>query len=216
MISNGEYDPGKRWKYPLPENIGLEVDPVSGTTITRVLAGSPAERAGIEAGEEIDVINGQAIHSLADIQFALHFLPEKAVAQITTNRAGSHRRKSRSLQLEPGWRAGNMAWRASMFGMPPRPGLWVQAANDEEKSRLDIPHDRLALKVRGVIGTEVRNSGLKKGDVIIKFRDRTNHHSEGQFHAELRLNYFRPKSMLALTVIRENQTMDITVEFANK
>ena len=215
-ISNGNYDPRKRWKYPMPESIGLEVDPVSGTIITEVLRDSAAERAGMEVGEEIDVINGQAIHSLADIQFALHFLPDEAVAHVTIKPAGSEERKKRSLHLKHGWRESNMGWRASMYGMPPRPGLWVQAANDEERSRLAIPHDRLALKVRGVFGKEVGDSGLKKGDVIIKFGDRTDHHSEGQFHAELRLNYFRPNAVLPLTVTRGDRKMDITVKFANK
>ena len=213
-ISNGDYDPRKRWKYPLPESIGIEVDPVSGTTIRKVLPDSAAENAGVEVGEEIDVINGQAIHSLADIQFALHFLPDETVAHLTTKRSATESRK-RSLRLEPGWREGEIGWRASMYGMPPRPGLWVQAADNDDKSRLAIPPDRLALKIRGVFGKEVRRSGLAKGDVIIKFGDRTDHHTEGQFHAQLRLNYFRRNAVLPLAVIRDGRRMDVSVKFAN-
>ena len=215
-IKNGDYNPSERWKYPLPERIGIKVDPFSGTKIIGVLPDSAAERAGVEVGAEIDVLNGQAIHSLADIQFALHFLADEAVTELTTTRGTSEDRNTRSLHLEPGWRVGDISWRASMYGMPPRPGLWVQAAADRERSRLAITRGKLALKVRGVFGKEARDSGLKKGDVIIKFGDRPDHHSAGQFHAALRLHYFRPGAVLPVTVLRGGKQMQITVRFANK
>ena len=213
-IQNGKYDPWKRWKYPFPENMGLRVDETSGTQITDIVPGGPAEKAGVSTGEEILTLNGQAIHSLADIQFALHFLPAEAEAQLVTEHAGV--RREYTLQLPAGWREGDIGWRVSMYGMPPRPGLWVQAASPKEKAGLNLPNDRLALKVRGVFGGDVRKSGLQKGDVIVGFGEETGHHTAGQFHAALRLGYFRPNSVLPLTVLRNGERTTIRVTFLNK
>lgn len=211
-IQAGDYDPRTRWKYPMPQRVGLDVDAVTGRRVQHVSAGSAAKQAGIRAGEEITVVNGQAIHSLADWQFVLHFLPEATELRVTTKSATDGERV-RSLQLASGWRAGDIGWRASMYGMPPRPGLWVQAASDSEKSKLNISSDALALKVRGVFGRDVRQAGLKKGDVIVRFGDHNDHHSEGAFHAHLRLNFYQPNAALPLTVLRDGREQQLTVRF---
>ena len=214
-ISRGVYDPWKRWKYPLPDRIGLGVDPMSGTTITKVLPGSAAARAGVQAGEEIEVIDGQAIHSLADVQFALHHLADEGVVEITTRR-GDAGQKARSLELAKGWRVGEIGWRASMYEMPPRLGLWVQAATGEEKDQLQIPPERLALNIKGVFGQEVRKAGFKKGDVIIEFNGHTDHHTEGQFQAYVRLNHYRPNAVLPIKVLRAGEANELRVLFPNQ
>ena len=103
-----------------------------------------------------------------------------------------------------------------MYGMPPKPGLWVEAADENQKRELGIAQDKLALNVRGVFGNDVRRGGLKKGDVIVQFGDETAHHSEGTFHAHLRLNYYTPNARLPLKVIRDGRSVDLTVTFPNK
>ena len=102
-----------------------------------------------------------------------------------------------------------------MYGMPPKPGLWVQAMLDSEKKELGIPTADLGLKVRGVFGKDVRKSGLKKGDVIVQFADQRRHRTEGEFHAQLRLGYYKPNSVLPLQVNRQGKLLDISVEFPN-
>jgi hypothetical protein len=212
-ISKGNYDPYERWKYPLPRNIGIEVDPVLGTEISAVIPGSAAEDAGFCVGSEVFAVEGQRVHSLADIQFALHHAQEQAQLEVTTK--SEQVLKTHSVTLAPGWRRVEIGWRASMYGMPPKPRLWVQSATTEEKRKLNIANDRLALKVRGAFGKEVARE-LKKGDVIVQFGDRSDHHTEGQFHAAVRLNYFRPDSVLPLTVIRGDKQLEVRVHFANQ
>src|SRR5262249_51783423 len=63
------------WPYPLPENIGLKMDVDDGLRVKTVTADSPAERAGIAAGDELVTLNGQRLISQADIQWVLHRAP---------------------------------------------------------------------------------------------------------------------------------------------
>ena len=214
-IANGKYEPAKRYKYPLPHNIGLKVDNDSGSEITSVISGSAADGAGLRAGQRIKTINGQPIHSIADIQFVLHNLGDRAELTVEVSDAESSAVRSAQLSLNPGWKAGDIGWRASMYGMPPKPGLWVEAASNQEKAQLGIERSLLALKVRGVFGRDVRQSGLKKGDVITQFANETGHHSEGDFHAHLRLNYYKPNSKLSLKLIRDGRAEELAVTFAN-
>ena len=215
-ISQDTYDPAKRFKYPLPENIGLVVDKVSGYEIMDVIAGSAAAKAGLKAGQRILRMNGQPIHSLADIQFVLHHAGESDVVGVEVLGPDTDSKATANVSLETGWRIGDIGWRASMYGMPPKPGLWVQAASDQEKANLGIAKDKLALHVRGIFGADVRRAGLKKGDVIVQFGHETNHHTEGDFHAHLRLNYYTPNAQLPLKLIRDGESIELTVTFPNK
>lgn len=220
-ISSGEYDPATRYKYPLPERIGLTMD--DSGLIEQVWPDSPAAKQGLKAGDRVHRINGQNIHSIADVQFALHYVADPGSIQIETYAAESDmldppkdRLKSAILALHNGWRKADISWRVSMYGMPPSPGLWIQALTDEEKAEAGIAGDKLALKVRGVFGADVRRSGLKKDDLIVKFGNDSSHHAPGEFHARLRLGYYRPNSKLPLKIVRDGKAMDLTVTFMNE
>lgn len=219
-ISLGDYDPAKRYKYPLPERIGLVMDDAG--RIEQVLPDSPAAKQNLKAGDRVHRINGQNIHSIADVQFALHHVAEPGSIEIETYAADqvaldlSRDQLQRvTLTLPEGWRKSDNSWRVSMYGMPPSPGLWIQALTDEEKSDAGIATDKLAMKVRGLFGADVRRSGLKKDDLIVKFGDDSSHHTPGEFHARLRMGYYRPNSKLPLRIVRDGKPMDITVTFVN-
>lgn len=214
-ISQKSYDPAKRFKYPLPQNIGLSIDVVTGTKINNVLPGSAAEAAGLKSGQRIVRMNGQPIHSSADIQFVLHHAGENAEIDMEVKDVADVMATA-IVSLQPGWRKGDISWRASMYGMPPKPGLWVEATEEAKKRKLGIASDKLALTVRGVFGSDVRKAGLKKNDVIVQFGDETNHHAPGEFHAHLRLNYFQPNAKLALRLMRDNKPIAKTVTFINQ
>ena len=103
-----------------------------------------------------------------------------------------------------------------MYGMPPKPGLWVEATEPSERRRLGIARDKLALTIKGVFGNDVRKAGLKKNDVIIQFGKETERCAPGEFHAHLRLNYFEPNATLELKILRGGKTVEQIVTFANK
>ncbi len=214
-ITEEKYDPMKRFKYPLPQNIGLEMDIGSGVKIANVVPESAAASAGLKAGHQIVGINGQPIHSIADVQFVLHRAAENAEIDIEAVDS-SNRRVTAAVSLQPGWRTSDISWRASMYGMPPKPGLWVEATEPSERRRLGIARDKLALTIKGVFGNDVRKAGLKKNDVIIQFGKETERCAPGEFHAHLRLNYFEPNATLELKILRGGKTVEQIVTFANK
>ena len=75
------------FKYPLPANLGLSIDRDVGNRVAKVRVESPAAKAGIEKGDDLGVVGGQAIFSIADLQFVLHHLDDEATIDVEIRRA---------------------------------------------------------------------------------------------------------------------------------
>src|SRR2546421_895462 len=90
------------YPYPMPEVIGLALDPAESATVKNLLAGSAAEKAGFNAGDKILVLEGQPILSIADVQWVL-----QNAAQPATLNARVLRRLTKvnlALDLAADWR----------------------------------------------------------------------------------------------------------------
>ncbi|MCA9108260.1 MAG: PDZ domain-containing protein, partial [Planctomycetales bacterium] len=61
--------------YPHPKAIGLIIDPDQRAVVKEVQADTPAAKAGLQAGDMIQSMNGQPLLSIADIQWVLHQTP---------------------------------------------------------------------------------------------------------------------------------------------
>lgn len=57
---------------PLPDVLGLKMDPRTASTVAEVQPGSLAATAELEPGDDIIAVNDQPIYSTADLQWALH------------------------------------------------------------------------------------------------------------------------------------------------
>jgi hypothetical protein len=210
-VRAGGYDPRRLWKHPPPENIGLRIDAGSGNRIEGVTEGSAAAKAGLRPGDAIEVLGGQAILSIADVQFVLHHLPEKASLAVVARRG--EERVETALELSGPWRESDISWRASMWEMPPSPGLWLEDVPAAEKDRLGIAADRMALRVRGLFKPPVQRSGLKTGDVLTAFDGKDAAIGPTGFHAILALEHYRPGAVLKLEVLRDGERRRIEVAF---
>ena len=91
------------WAYPLPETVGLTLDPNEGATIVEVVPESAAQVAGLEAGDEIREIGKQPIFSIADVQWALHRAGASDALSLTIKRS-SGPVEGVPLKLANGWR----------------------------------------------------------------------------------------------------------------
>jgi membrane-associated protease RseP (regulator of RpoE activity) len=93
-----------RWSapYPVPERMGVTLDPKERATVTDVTAGSPAQKAGIQAGDRIVRLAGQPILSIADVQWVLFSAPDSGPVAAELDRAGQ--KVAASVPLPPGWR----------------------------------------------------------------------------------------------------------------
>lgn len=196
------YDPLRfTERYPPPENVGLHLDVDDGLLVTSVDAESAAARAGISAGDRITHMAGQPLTSIADVQWVLQGTPATARVPVVLGRGGEA--VDATLVLSGDWKRSSVAWRTSMFLMPPAPGLHVVLVEGRKK---------LALRVGGVYKPAVRKS-LKKGDLIVRVDGKNDPMTAREFHEYLRLNHYEKGSKLELQVRRKGKLTPVTVSF---
>lgn len=163
------------WPYPHPKSLGLILDPHEKATVKEVVADSPAERAGFEAGDVIEQFQGQPMLSIADVQWVLHQVDPRGGRVPVVVRRG-HAEKAFDLVLEDDWRkAGDLSWRVTTWGLRRigAGGMSLVAPAAEEAEQLDLPEGDFALKVKGVgkygAHAVAHNLGIREGDLLVEF-----------------------------------------------
>lgn len=209
---SGSFSHDMLWRYPLPDNIGLSIDPDSGIRIAEVQNGSPAAAAGLKAGEEVTHMNGQPMTSIADMQWVLHHLPNgETTVRVTGSRSGQQ-----TLGLEPGWKRSDISWRGSLWSVEPKLRVWSPPLDDSERARLEIPDGAGALKVKWINtgqpgGKAARKAGLQQGDVIVAVDGQPIPPEHNSFSMHVKLNY-KVGETLPLTVLRDGKRHQIEIE----
>lgn len=197
------------FEYPLPENVGLKMDVDDGIRVARVEPGSPADRAGVKAGDQLVLLGGERMLSQADIQWVLRNVPSETEVPMTVMRSGE--RHALVLRLAGNWKETDLSWRASSVGL--RRGVRTQPLSAAEKRSLGIAPDNMALKVMNIYDAwagSVRRAGLHAGDVIVAVNGHKSFLTETQFLAHLRLDH-GPHDRIGLTVLRGRQKVDVDV-----
>ena len=200
------------WTYPLPENIGITLDKDKGNLLKSVAAKSPAQVAGIEAGDFIDAIAGERVRSFADAQHALHHAPWKGDIDITWLR-GDKRREAK-LTLAAGWKKTNPTWRPSMLDLFPALALYGDDLTGAEKTRLGLAADQLAFRQNDPAPARVQAIGVRGGDIILGINDEKMTGTVEQFLAHVRRNYI-VGDRVTLNLIRAGKRLDLPVRLAN-
>ncbi len=206
----GQFTRDMLWRYPLPENVGLLIDADHGRKVKKVEPGSPADRAGIQVGEEITHINGQVITSIADMQWALNPLPNTDTeVKLTASETGEH-----TLKLAKGWKVTDISWRGSIWSVQPRLRVWTPKLTEAERKERGLPAEQSALLVKWInvgtpAGRSARDAGLKEGDVIVGLDGKPlGDWTPAQFNVHIKLNY-EVGDTLPLTIRRGNQTRKV-------
>lgn len=167
------------WPYPHPKTIGLVLDPNEKATITSVEEGSPAEDAGLQPGDQITLLDGQPMLSIADIQWVLHNVsPSGDQVAVQVSRNGTP--ISKTLSLPNAWRqAGDLSWRVTTWGLRriATGGMVMESLDSEAKATKQIASDSMALLVKrmGKYGAHgmAKRTGFRENDVITSFDGRT-------------------------------------------
>ena len=196
------------WRYPLPDNIGLKIDPKDGLKISGVTPGSPAAKAGLKAGQSISYINNQMILSIADIQWVLHNLPNTATSLSVYTWES---KRNYTLTTQAGWKKTDVSWRGSMWDARPQLRVYMPKAKPHELKALNLPAGQHALRVQWINnntpeGRAVQKAGLRHGDYVVAldgkpFGEKISHRT---FNTRVKLNY-RPGQKLNLTLMRKGK-----------
>lgn len=202
------------WRFPLPDQLGLSIDRKDGVTISEVALASPARQAGFEKGEQIVSMQGQAITSIADMQWALHHIPnEKSTVIIEGSRTGR-----KSVSLHKGWKEYDISWRGSMWSVSPKMRVWMPILAVAQRKKLGIDEQHTALQVKWINrgskgGQSAIQSGLRQGDIVVALEGRPL--KEGmdpkKFNTYIKLNY-KIGQQLPLSVLRNGKKMNLQIK----
>jgi S1-C subfamily serine protease len=164
--------PGTRADEPARKPfLGIEAEPPgggAGVTIRAVAPGSPADKAGLKAGDVIVKVGDQAVKDFDALVNALAKLKsgDKVALQV------KHEDKESSVTVTLGPRSGPRP------GAPARPrataflGVEIEPLTPETKERLGVTADNGAVIQEVAPGSPAAAAGLRRGDVITGFGDK--------------------------------------------
>ncbi len=173
---------GVTWPQSIDEGVtdSMQLDSDRGVLLSGVQPGSPAEAAGLRAGDFITAVDNHKIHGLPHLQIVVSRLPIGKEATVTYIRGGtSQTAKVKVAELPANIRndvtpgdvqptpAPTLA-KESLGGKNVLSGLQVDALNDQSRKKYSVP----AGVVSGVIvstvveGSTAQTRGLARGDVI--------------------------------------------------
>jgi serine protease Do len=190
------------YRYPPPDNLGIELDVGRGDTVKAVKEKSAASAAGLKKGDVLQNLNDVPIHSFADAQYALDIAPTEGVIEIVWQRYDKvHKEK---LALTEGWRKTDLLWRASMRDLLPSARLSGFELTAEEKKALGLSAKQMAFRQRESVSKQAKEAGIRAGDVILGVDDKTFEGDLDRFKEYVQNNYL-VGDKVTVNVVREGK-----------
>ena len=194
------------WLYPPPKTIGLELELDQGDKVESVKRDSPASRTGLQEGDVLKTLNGIAIASAADVQFALNKASKSGSVPVLWTRDG--RDMSAKIRLETGWRKSDISWRGSMWTMPPAFGMYGQNLTAARKKELGLSEKRLAFRQGNYVPPKTKRAGIRAGDIVIGVDGKKLEMTMLQFNVYIRANY-NVGDKVKFNIIRNGKRLEI-------
>jgi hypothetical protein len=154
--------------WPLPENVGLALVRDHGLLVTNVAAGSPADKAGLKAGDVLGAAGGRRCFSQTDFRGVLHRGPRGAgELEVWWTRGGEV--MSGKVSVAEGWRKTIPDWRVSFaegIGSV-GPGFFPMPVNSR-REKFKISPDKMAINpyMGSNTNSPAYKAGLRESDVI--------------------------------------------------
>lgn len=203
------------YPYPMPDLLGLKLDPNTATRVLEVAPDSVASRGGFQAGDELLTLAGQPLVSLADVQWVLHTTKAPAVVEGEVRRGGAKVRVT--LDLPAGWRQrGDLSWRPTTWELRRMAlgGLWLEELDEAGREKAGLGEGQMGLHVRhvGQYGAHAfaKNAGVQQGDILVSFDGRSERMTETELLAH-GVTQRRPGDKVPLTVLRGGKRIELTL-----
>jgi S1-C subfamily serine protease len=216
LRGNGQPIPDEAlWRYPMPDWLGLRLDPKERATVLHVIPGSSADKDGFQVKDEILSLAGQPIVALADIQWVLDRARDGDALPVEVRRAG--KMQGLKLSLPPGWRRkGEFTWRTSTWDLrrAATGGLFCETMTAAEHTQSGLSADSLALKVRhvGQFGPHqaAKNAGFLRDDILVEFDGLKQPMTESELLAYV-LQKKKPGDKMNVTVQRGGKRLTLVL-----
>ena len=201
------------YPYPHPKTLGIVIDPKRARTVQSIAAESPAQAAGLKAGDEIVSMQNQPIISMADMQWVLHHAGQHSEFPLEVIRDSQLQKLT--LKLPTGWRESeDISWRATSWALRRMltGGLRLEPLTQDERASLNLDSSAVGLRVKHVgqfnAHAAGKKAGFKVGDVLIKVGDLHRPATESQLLAAL-INEHRPGDKLPVEVLRDEKRLTL-------
>lgn len=205
----GTWDRNSVWVYPLPENVGIMLDVDAGDRVKAVSAESPAARLGLKPGDRLAKLNGFAVASFGDAQFALHKAPAQGTIPVSWVRDGKEH--SGALEVAEGWRKTNLTWRPSMLDILPSAPFSGDELTAAEKKALGLTETRAAIRQDETVHETLKAAGVKGGDVLIGYDGKSVEGDASKLFGYVRRNYLVGDE-ITINVIRDGKRVDLKLQ----
>jgi S1-C subfamily serine protease len=178
-----------------------------GVRVTRVSDGSPADAAGIDAGDILFELDGKALFSIARLRWLIE--RTQADAKVTLEYYRNEELLSAELEPErpyaparpPARSHGQWLWNETFYL-----GVGLQSLTRGLREALSVPDGAGVLITEVYDGGAADRAGLRAGDVIIKMDQRT---VRGIDDIRRVLDYFEPGARLTVEIIRDKKKQDL-------
>jgi len=189
----------------IADNLGL--DQPGGALVTRVVADSPAQQAGLEAGDVILSYDGEQVAKMRDLPKLVALTEDQTEVELVVWR--DDRRRTLRVTIgrsEEEAAADGPAAAATSAQL----GLSVAALDDENRSKYGLEADSGVVVVSVNPGGAAAGRGLREGD-LIKRIDRRRVNSPAEVKEVLEASREADKESVLLLVERDQQTRFVVV-----
>lgn len=199
---------------PLPGSIGLSLDNHERALVKSVAENSPASAAGFQNGDNISVLEGQPIISVADVQWVLDHAPASGTLKASVIRGG--KTNELDISLPAGWRTKqDISWRPTTWGFRGMiGGILTEDLSDEIRKERGLNQEGLGLLIKhvGQFGPHAaaKNAGFKVNDVIVELDGETKRISESAMLGYL-VQHKKPGEKVKTVVLRGDQRVELTL-----
>ncbi len=213
-VNLAEIDANRAKELKLKEDYGVE--------ITRVEENSPAEKAGLKAGDVVLEYNGERVEGIEQFGRLVRETPAGRDVKLTISRDGKLQKLAATLESRRSRYSVNFppSVRLPQFYMPDIPQIYTATRSARLGVEAEALGDQLAayfgvkqgVLVRAVLdNTPAQKAGLKAGDVIVKL-DGISVTAPGELSSALRQTSAKRAYSIELMRDRKPVTVTVTVE----